>query len=281
MHQTVSLLKDDFFRLSEFIHAEYGIKMPPVKKTLLESRLQKRLRKLEIRSFKEYCNYLFSPEGRDYEIPHFIDKITTNKTDFFREADHFEYLVESVVPEMIRSWKGIPKNLKVWSAGCSTGEEPYTLAMVLKEFADKTMGVKPNISILATDISMEVLRTAKRAVYHEMRVAPVPMTMRKKYLLRSRDKSQKVVRIAPELRKLVQFGRLNFMDRDFGFKSPMDIVFCRNVVIYFDKHTQQDILSRLCRHLVPGGYFFQGHSESVQGMDLPLEQVQPTIYRKT
>jgi len=277
---TVSMLKNDFLRLSEFIHQQYGIKMPPIKKTLLESRLQKRLRKLELKSFQEYCDYLFSPDGRQNEIPHFIDKITTNKTDFFREPDHFEYLANHALPTLLEAAPRVNRQLRIWSAGCSTGEEPYTLAMVISEFMDKRPDLRFSFSILATDISSEVLRTARKAVYHEIRIAPVSMALRKKYLLKSRDKSRKVVKIAPELRQKVQFGKLNFMDKDFGIQKPMDIVFCRNVIIYFDKPTQTHILTKLCRHLPTGGYFFQGHSESIQGMDLPLKQVFPTVYRK-
>ncbi len=281
MPQIASLLRNDFLRLSDFIHAEYGIKMPPVKKTLLESRLQKRLRALELTTFKDYCDYLFSPQGRKKELPLFIDKITTNKTDFFREPDHFEHLTRSIVPSIIDTWGGVPRNLRIWSAGCSTGEEPYTLAIVMSEFMENHPEFKMTFSILATDVSMEVLRTAKKAVYHEIRVAPIPILLRKKYLLRNRKRDKKTIKIAPEIRKTVQFGRLNFMDHNFGLRQPVDIIFCRNVIIYFDKPTQLKILNRLCRNLVPGGYFFQGHSESVQGMQLPLKSVYPTIYQKT
>jgi len=280
MQQTVSLLKKDFLRLSDFINREYGIKMPPVKKTLLESRLQKRLRKLELGTFQEYCNYLFSAQGLQNEIPHFINKITTNKTDFFREPDHFDYLVQYAVPELIRSGVVSQKELEIWSAGCSSGEEPYTLGMVIDHYYDQHPNLKTGFSVLGTDISLEVLKTAQRAVYHEMRIAPVPMGMRKKYLLRSKSRDKEVIKIAPELRRQIRFEQLNFMDKEFGFKKSFDIIFCRNVIIYFDKPTQEEILNRLCRHLVKGGYFFQGHSESIQGMSLPLKAVSPTIYRK-
>jgi len=180
MQQTVSLLKKDFLRLSDFINREYGIMMPPVKKTLLESRLQKRLRKLELGTFQEYCDYLFSAKGLQNEIPHFIDKITTNKTDFFREPDHFDYLVQHAMPELIRSGIASQKELKIWSAGCSSGEEPYTLGMVLSNYYDQHPNLNTGFSILGTDISPEVLKTAQRAVYHEMRIEPVSMGMRKK-----------------------------------------------------------------------------------------------------
>ncbi len=278
---TVTLSKDDFKRFSQFIHAEYGIKMPPAKKTLLESRLQKRLRKLEIRTFKEYYDYLFSTEGKSSEILHFINQVTTNKTDFFREANHFEFLSQTALPNLIKNRTGDASNLSIWSAGCSTGEEPYTLAIVLNEYINSHPALKLNFSILATDISTEVIQKARQAVYKHTEVAPIPLMLKKKYLLKSKDRNKNVVRIIPELRRQVQFERLNFMDRDYGLKRPVDIIFCRNVLIYFDRPTQEKIVNRLCRCLKKDGYFFQGHSESVQGMDLPLKPVFPTIYQKT
>lgn len=280
MPTTAMLAKNEFQRLSTFIQTEFGIKMPPVKKTLLESRLQKRLRLLNLQTFKEYCDYLFSEDGRIYEIPHFIDKITTNKTDFFREPEHFEYLLQSVMPVLIENWGARQKPLQIWSAGCSTGEEPYTLAMVLSNFMTKHPNLKMAFSILGTDISEEVITTAGNAVYEDSKIDPIPMHFRKVYLLKSLNRDKKYVRITPEIRKLVQFKRINLMDNDLGIKQLMDIIFCRNVIIYFNKETQETILNRLCKNLVPGGYFFQGHSESMHGLKLPLKQVFPTIYQK-
>jgi len=278
---TVSLSNKEFQRLSEFVYANFGIKLPPAKKTMLQARLQKRLRELGIKSFQEYSDYLFSPEGRQTELVQFIDKVTTNKTDFFREPAHFDYLVQSALPELINGRGHIRKKIMVWSAGCSTGEEPYTLAMVLSEFAEKNSALGQNFSILATDISTEVLEHAKYATYNEDRVIPVPMLLRKKYLLKSKNRKNKMVRIAPELRRRVEFGQLNFMDNDFGIREPVDIIFCRNVIIYFDKPTQERLLNKFYRYLVSGGYLFLGHSESLQGMEVPLVQVHPTVYRKS
>ncbi len=275
------LSEKDFERLSGFIHKECGIKMPGSKKTMLESRLQKRLRHLELTTFSEYCDYLFSPVGIAGELVHLINVVTTNKTDFFREPGHFDYLVRKALPELMASQGvGIRRNLMVWSAGCSTGEEPYTLAMVLSEFRGKCPGINFNFLILATDISTKVLEKAKKAVYESDRVEPVPMDQKKKYLLRGRDRSRGLVRIAPELRAVVRFRRLNFLDGDFGMRETMDIIFCRNVIIYFDRQTQERLLGRFCRHLSSGGYVFMGHSETLHGMDLPLVQVAPTVYRK-
>lgn len=271
----------DFRRLSEFIERELGIKMPDAKKTMLECRLQKRLRILGLKVFSEYCDYLFSNEGIESELVHMIDMVTTNKTDFFREPQHFDYLVQEVLPELVKSnGAGITRSFMVWSAGCSTGEEPYTLAMVLNEFADKYPGLGFRYTILGTDISTRVLEVAKSGVYPEEKVAPVPMPLRKKYLLRGTGKNKGLVRIVPELRNLVKFRRLNFMEGDFGMREPLDGIFCRNVFIYFDKTTQERLLGRFCRHIVPGGYIFIGMSETLSGMNLPLSRVNPSIYKK-
>ena len=272
----------DFRRLSEFIESELGIRTPPAKKTMLESRLQKRLRRLGLGSFTEYCDYLFSEEGLKTELVHMVDMVTTNKTDFFREPGHFDFLVQKALPELIKAQgAGVMKRLVIWSAGCSTGEEPYTMAIVLSEFAERYPGLGFQFLILATDISSRVLEIAKRGIYEEERVAPVPALLKKKYLLRGRDRNSGLVRIAPELRSLVRFRRLNFMEGDFGMRAPVDIIFCRNVFIYFDKTTQEQILKRFCRHLVPGGYIFIGQSETLNGMDLPLSRVNPSVYRRS
>ena len=183
------------------------------------------------------------------------------------------------MPTLILEQKaGLRKKLTVWSAGCSTGEEPYTLAIVLREFAEKKPGFL--FSILATDISTEVLEIAKRAIYKREKVNPVPLLLKKKYLLKSKDKQKELVRIIPELRSLVQFRRLNFMDNVFGIQQPVDIIFCRNVIIYFDKNTQEKLIYKFYRNLNPGGYIFMGHSETLSGLKMPLVSVAPTVYRK-
>jgi len=276
-----SLADSDFNRLSAFIESEYGIKMPPVKKTMLESRLMKRLRELQISDYKSYCDYLFSSRGRAEEMPHFISKVTTNKTDFFREPNHFRFLSEKLLPDLVSSEGRSLRQLNFWSAGCSSGEEAYTLAMVISEFVLENPGIALNFSILATDISDNVLALGRRGVYHSSRIEPIPMELRKKYLLRSRDRSNPIVKIAPEIRKRVSFRKLNLMDHDYRLNQKFHVAFCRNVIIYFNKETQEAILGRIIRNLAPDGYLFQGHSESIQGMTLPLKPVQPTIFQKT
>lgn len=267
----------EFARFGDFIESQCGIKMPLAKKTMLQGRLQKRLRVLGIDSYLAYADYVFSPKGKEEELLHMIDVVTTNKTDFFRESKHFDYLRDVVFPEMKNNCQNSGwKKFKAWSAGCSTGEEPYTLAMVLSNFAEKNPAF--HFSILATDISTKVLQLAKTAIYQEEKVEPVPMEFRKKYLLRSPSKP--VVRIVPELRSCLSFMRLNFMDTDYRLQEMMDVVFCRNVIIYFDRQTQESILGRICRHLIPDGYLFMGHSETLSGMNLPLKQISSSIYRR-
>jgi len=237
---------------------------------------------LGLTSLSRYCDFLFSPEGIANELVHMIDVVTTNKTDFYREPRHFEYLVKSALPELIsRYGTGIRKDLMIWSAGCSTGEEPYTLAMVLSEFAQRCPGFKLRYTILATDISTRVLEKAKSGIYEHEKVVPVPADQKRKYLLRGKDKKKGMVRISPEVRSAVRFRRLNFLEGSFGMREPMDIIFCRNVIIYFDRATQETLLNRFCEHLTSGGYVFLGHSETIHGLNVPLTQVAPTVYRKT
>jgi chemotaxis protein methyltransferase CheR len=270
------LLDKDFERLSSFIYDHCGIKMPPAKRTMLEARLQKRLRALSIATFAGYCDYLFSREGMELELITMIDLVTTNKTDFFREPEHFTYLVGQVLPQWQAQF-GNRRPFAIWSAGCSTGEEPYTMAMVLAEYAERNAGFA--YSILATDISTRVLEKAHKAIYEEERVGPVPASLKRKYLLRSKDHSQGLVRIVPELRNRIHFRRLNFMDTDFGMREELDVVFCRNVVIYFDRRTQEQLVNKFCRQMRRGAYLFMGHSETLNGLDVPLVQVCPTVYR--
>jgi chemotaxis protein methyltransferase CheR len=275
---SVSVMSEkDFSRLGEFLYRECGIKITESKKTMLETRLQRRLRALGLPSFSSYCDYLFRPDAKEDELIQAIDAVTTNKTDFFREPAHFDYLTQHALPELVGGGHG-RRTITVWSAGCSTGEEPYTLAMVMKGFAETHRTI--DFGILATDISTRVLEKAKVAIYDEERVQPIPEIFKKAYLLKSKDTAKKVYRVVPELRDRVRFRRLNFMDGDFGFREAMEVIFCRNVIIYFDKQTQERLLNRFCISLSEDGYLFIGHSETLLGMDVPLVQVAPTIYRK-
>jgi len=259
------------------VYRESGINLSADKKTMVEIRIKRRLRSLGISSFGQYCDYVFAPEGRESELVNLIDVITTNKTDFFREAGHFEYLVSKALPDLAAR-KGSTRKSLVWSAGCSTGEEPYTLAFVLSEYAQEVAGFR--FSVLATDICTAVLAKAATGIFKSESLKAVPQGLRRKYFMRSRDPQSDLFRVVPEMRALIEFRRLNFMDADFGLADSPEVIFCRNVIIYFDRPTQVRLLEKLTRQLAPGGYFFAGHSESLQGMDLPLVPVAPSVYRK-
>ena len=267
----------DYKRLCDLIYREAGIHLNADKKTMLEARVKRRLKVLDIASYKLYCDYLFGHQGLKEEILHLIDVVTTNKTDFFREPQHFDFLTARALPDLTaRNRSGMP--LLIWSAGCSTGEEPYTLAIVLSEYARSHPGFR--FRILATDISTTVLAKADRGVYTRDIIAPVPAALKLKYFLRSRDRTSDRVRVTPELRNRIEFRRLNFMDADYGIEETADAIFCRNVIIYFDRPTQQRILGRLADHLAPQGYMFVGHSETLHDMHLPLAPVAPALYRR-
>lgn len=267
--------KRNFDQLARFIYDYSGIKMPPTKMTMLEGRLRRRLRATGISSFDDYCEYLFKHDGLEQEKVFLIDAVTTNKTDFFREPNHFNYLRDHALPKLAA--KDL-RRLRIWSSACSTGAEPYTIAMVLDDFT----GGNPqrDYAILATDLSTDVLQTARRGIYSADMVAPVPPELRERYVMTPLDAHRREVRIHPALRSKVGFARLNLMDPSYGVGDPMHIIFCRNVLIYFDKPTQHRVLSRLIDCLVPGGYLFIGHSETVSGFDLPIRQVANTVFEK-
>ena len=265
---------EQFADFQSVITGTLGIKMPPTKKVMLQSRLHRRLRELGLETFGEYHSRFFGdPAHQAEELEHLLNLATTNKTDFFREPEHFDVLVREVLSPWLREPSGAAFN--VWCAGCSTGEEAYTLAMVL---AEQQGNFAFDYSIRATDVSTRVLGTAREAVYSADHAAPIPPPLRMKYLLRSRDRAAGLVRIAPELRARVRFGHLNFLSADYGMTEMFDAVFFRNVMIYFDRETQQQVVARICRQLRVGGRLFIAHSETLQGQDLPLRMVGPATY---
>ncbi len=278
-NSAATLSGSDFARLSNFIYDKCGIKMPDSKKIMVEARLRKRLRDLNMHSYSDYCNLLFSQNGNEEEITHMVDVITTNKTDFFREPKQFTFLTETALPEFANNdGIGIQRPLKAWSAGCSTGEEPYTLSIVLSEYGQNHSRYSYNI--LATDISTRVLEKAASGIYDEEKIYPIPRDLLQKYFLKSKNKEKKLVRVIPQMRNTVKFQWLNFMENDFGISEMFDVIFCRNVIIYFDKPTQEKLIEKLIRHLNPGGYFFLGHSESIFSRNLPIVQMAASTYKK-
>lgn len=267
-----------FSAIAKVIETRVGIKLPQTKRTMVEGRLRKRVRALRLAGLQAYGVHLFDRGGLDDELIHLIDCVTTNKTDFFREPSHFEFLRDVAVPQLTQRHGGRPPQLKIWSAASSTGAEAYTAAMVLQDLV--AAGKVARFSILGTDISTEVLKEARSAIYPRAFVAPVPSLMQQRYLMQSRDPNEGTVRVTPELRRNVHFERLNLMDEAYPFDRDVDVILCRNVLIYFDKPTQQAVLSRLASHLRPGGYLMLGHSESMAGNGIPqLRSVVPTVYQ--
>jgi chemotaxis protein methyltransferase CheR len=270
----------DFRRFRDFIYDQCGINLAPKKKMMLTGRLSKRLRNLGMSSFAEYFDYVTSSRGRSEELIRMINAVSTNKTDFFREPKHFDFLIDQALPHLVRSGRTTSnRRINVWSAGCSSGEEPYTLAMVLSEFF-RTTGME-GFSIYATDISTRVLAIAQKAIYPESSVESVSWRLKQKYLMKGKGSQEGFCRIVPELRKSVRFQRLNLIEgRHFGLRIEMDIIFCRNVIIYFDRITQIRLFEKFYNQLKPGGYLFIGHSETLHGINDQFVPVGVAVYRK-
>lgn len=267
------LREADFARISSFILSATGIKLSGAKKTMVEGRLQRRARKLGFNDLGKYVEAVFS--GWDQaEAINLINAITTNKTDFFREPQHFDFLRETALPEFRKN----KEPTRLWSAACSIGAEPFTIAMVSADFA--RLNPDWEFSILASDISTDALGKAVKAIFPEEMADPIPLEMRKRYLLRSNDSNKHLVRMSPEIRNLVEFARINLVEANYPLDFPMDIIFCRNIFIYFDRETQETVIKRLCRHLRKGGYLILGHTDSTIGMNLPLENLGNSIFRR-
>lgn len=264
----------DFNRLIEFIYTNYGINITASKKVMLEGRLYKRLRENGLTTFKQYLDFLFSEEGKRKELHHMIDTVTTNKTDFFRENYHFEFITNTYLPQLPAG-----HTLKFWSAGCSTGEEPYTIAMVMEEYIRNSNKII-NYSVLATDLSTRVLKQTKEAVYDEKRIEGIPLELKKRYFLKSKDRKYPTVRLINSIRSKIKLAQVNFKETEYPVKEMFDVIFCRNVLIYFDKETQKSVLLKLCNKLKKGGLLFIGHSESITNYDLPVTQIKPTVFVK-
>jgi chemotaxis protein methyltransferase CheR len=270
----------DFRRISALIGRQVGIKLPPTKRLMVEGRLRRRLRALDLPGFSDYADYLFRQDGLESEITFLINAVTTNKTDFFREPEHFELMHKQLVADLIERRQERMPLLKVWSAASSTGAEAYTIAMVLADMAAQRRDFR--FAVLGTDISTDVLETGRRAIYPAELVMPVPPGMQSRYLMHARRPGARPdIRIVPELRRLVRFDQLNLMDTNYPYDRDVDIIFLRNVLIYFEKTDQAAVISRLVGHLRPGGYLLLGHSESMVGTSITMRQVAPAVFQKT
>ena len=274
------LTLEEYSKLCSTIYNICGIHLQDTKKLTVEGRIRKRMKSLKMDSYSTYINYALSETGMKEELIPLIDVVTTNKTDFFRENAHFEYLSQTVLPNFIEKSRSRERGnyFQFWSAGCSTGEEPYTLAIVLNEFAESNRDFR--FMIYASDISTEVLKHASLGIYELDKADVIPSNYKKKYLLKSKNPEKQVVRLIPQVRSQIEFSRVNLMREATDIPSNLDVIFCRNVIIYFDKKTQEQVLKRLASKLSPGGYLFLGHSETIMGIELPLTRVASTIYQK-
>jgi chemotaxis protein methyltransferase CheR len=261
-----------FARLSAYAREHLGIELGPSKLSMVQGRLQRRARLLGLGSVDEYCRLLLDAGAGDAERAAFFDEITTNKTDFFREPAHFEQLAKLAAEHEAR------QPFRVWCAGCSSGEEPYTVAMVLGAHARARPGFEFNV--LATDISRRVLHAAHRGIFSERCLDRIPADYRKRFLRRGTRSQEGYFRVAAELRARVRFARLNLMDEDYGVRDAVDAIFFRNVMIYFSRPTQERVVNRLCRHLRSEGRLFIGHAESLAGLAVPLHLISPAVLVK-
>jgi chemotaxis protein methyltransferase CheR len=278
MHTEPGITDREFELFRVLVRRHTGIALGPQKRLLLQARLGKRLRALGLASFGEYYEALTAADGDGVELTRFINAVTTNKTDFFREPHHFRHLEEVWLPDVRRhAARDADRALRLWSAGCSTGEEPYTIAMVLRDGLGSLAGW--NVRILASDIDTDVLERAAAGIYTLEQAAGVPAALLPRHFLRGRGQQEGLVRVRPEVHALVTFRRINLLEEPWPIRRPLDVVFCRNVLIYFDRPTQQRILARIASLLKPEGLLFLGHSESAYGLLEDVQHLGNTIYR--
>lgn len=275
---TEIVLEDHEFRqISEMVYRHCGINLHDGKRKLVQARIAKRLRAGGFRTLSDYLDFVAADKtGQEFTL--LIDAMSTNLTSFYRESDHFKYLADTAIPEMLRRKQSQgSRRIRVWSAACSTGEEPYTLGMVLLDSMPNAEGW--DIKILATDISTRVLQVARNGFYSGDRLTPLPSGFATRFFRRSTLDGEQGFSVTPELRDLIAFRHLNLMER-WPFTGPFDVILCRNVMIYFDKPTQERLVNRMADVLEPGGVLFTGHSESLTGVSHPLSYARPTVYLK-
>lgn len=274
-----STLCDQEFRLlRDLVKTHTGIALSEHKRSLVASRLGKRLRALGLESFRSYYNYLAGEAGQD-ERENFVNAITTNKTDFYREGLHFEFLEKEFVPALkVRAARTGERRIRIWSAGCSSGEEPYTIAITLRESLENLLAW--DVRILASDIDTQVLAQAAQGIYPAERVAEIPRPILERHFLRGVGSQAGLVRVSREVRNLVTFRRINLLEEPWRIQTAFDCIFCRNVIIYFDKPTQRRLVERFAGHLKADGYLFLGHSETLYGVSDRFVFLRNTIYRR-
>ncbi|MBU4539868.1 protein-glutamate O-methyltransferase CheR [uncultured Acetobacterium sp.] len=272
----IQISEKEFAMLTEYIHSEYGIELKKEKQLLLMGRLHKLLVELGFDSFTDYYDYLISDKTGEASSV-LIDKVSTNHTFFMREPEHFEYFKNTVLP-YLKKKKGEQKNhdIRLWCAASSTGEEPYTLAMIMADFFGSEAHLWDK-KLLATDISNKVLDVAKKGIYEKDRLQVLPPNWKLRYF-QNHDSNQMMV--VDEIKKEVIFRRFNLMTPTFVFKKKFDVVFCRNVMIYFDQATKDRLVEKIYNYTEPGGYLFIGHAESLNLKKTNYKFIMPAVYQK-
>lgn len=271
----ISITDAQYSKLAKLVYSLSGINLGDSKKELLKARLAKRMRVTGVRDVGEFINKLEHDKSGE-ELIGFLDCITTNKTDFYREPQHFDFLSSDILPNLDKVC-GPTGSFNLWCAAASTGEEPYTLAITLMEAHNQW--ARRGVSFLASDIDTQVLSHAKRGIYAKERVVGIPRAILSKYFQKGSNRWEGHVRVKAPLREMIEFRKINLMDQ-FEFKETIHVIFCRNVMIYFDKPTQQRLVEKFHNCLVKGGYLFVGHSESLTGIKHRLRFVRPAVYRK-
>ncbi|HTR68547.1 MAG TPA: protein-glutamate O-methyltransferase CheR [Terriglobales bacterium] len=274
----VPLTDEEFELFRALIYAQTGICLRDTKRSLLTARLMKRMRHYQYQSFIHYYQHLQNDDPRGDELQQMINAVTTNKTSFFRESHHFDFLTEHVlVPARQRASQGTPSSLRLWSAGCSSGEEPYSIAMTILAALERVPAW--DIKVLASDIDTNILDIARAGIYPLESVGDLPQRALKQYFLRGSGEHEGFVQVKPAVKNLVTFARLNLMEEPWPFRGRFDAIFCRNVIIYFDRDSQRRVLERFGRCLKPGGLFFAGHSENLFWLGECFEPIGRTAYR--
>ncbi len=268
------ITNQEFDMLRAYIKDNFGISLSDEKKSLIYSRLRTILQEKNIPNFTEYYKFLTNDKSGD-AVVNFIDRITTNHTYFMRETDHFDYFKEFVLPYLETTYKST-RDIRLWCAGCSSGEEPYTLQMILQDYF-KQKPEKWDLQILATDISSTVLNKCVNGIYHRDSVKTLPQNWINDYFDKKNNDNYEV---KASIKKNVIFRKLNLMDRQFPFKKPFQVIFCRNVMIYFDAETRNELVDKFYNITLSGGYLFIGHSESLNHTGTAYKYTKPAIYRK-
>ena len=274
MSALMEITDKEFNTIRSLVYSNFGINLTEQKKSLVVGRLQKLLKQMNFTSFQQYCDYLQKTPSALSEL---VNRISTNHTFFFREKEHFDFFIESVLPDIKANHiKKGDKDIRLWCAAAATGEEPYTIMMLIMQAFN--MDYKSwDVGLLATDISEKALNTAVKGIYPTERISLVPQALKNKYL---RSCGEDLWEVTPELKKEIVYRRFNLMNKQLPFKKKMDTIFCRNVMIYFDKQTREALVDRLYDITVPGGYLFIGHSETLGRETSRWKYVMPAVYRK-